>query len=286
MFRMLSLAMLAALAAVPARAACPELPAIARFAQAMLERRSPPPFPGLTPEDGACVQRQVIAFFAQPLGDVVGWKLGLTSAAAQQRLGVDRPVRGAIFFATLRAPSGSEVEAAFGAVPVVEADLLVRVSRAGLEAAGNDPVAILGHLDQVIPFIELADLVYAPEHRPSLGDLLAINVGARLGVVGTPIPVVANADFATRLGVMQVTLSEAGQPVARAPGSAILGHPLNAVAWLARDLSEAGRPLRPGDILSLGSFSAPQPARPGQAWQVTYEGLAAGEAPSVSVRLR
>lgn len=286
MRRILSVAMLMALAAAPARAACPELPAVARFAQAILERRSPAPFEGLSPEDGACVQRMLVATLAQPMGDVVGWKLGLTSAAIQQRFGISHPLRGAIFFGTLRAPSGSEIDARFAAVPVVEADLLVRIGRDGVETAGDDHVAILRHIDQVIPFIELPDLVYAADHRPSLGDLLAINVGARLGVVGTPIPVDASAGFAVRLGNMQVALSEGGREVSRVPGSAILGHPLNAVAWLARDLLRDGRRLRPGEYISLGSFSAPQPAEAGQDWQVTYHGLLPIEPPSVTVRLR
>ncbi|MBR0666945.1 fumarylacetoacetate hydrolase [Roseomonas hellenica] len=286
MRRIVILAMLAALATAPAHAACPDLAAIARFAQAILERRSPPPFANLTPEDGACVQQQLVATFAQPMGDVVGWKLGLTSPAIQQRFGIDRPLRGAIFFGTLRAPSGSEIDAGFGAVPVVEADLVVRIGREGVESAGDDHVAILRHIDQVIPFIELADLVYAPDHRPSIGDLLAINVGARLGVVGQPIPVEASPGFAARLGAMQVALSEGGREVSRAPGSAILGHPLNAVAWLARDLAREGRPLRAGEYISLGSLSAPQPARAGQEWQLAYHGLLDGAAPAVTVRLR
>ncbi|HEY4250963.1 MAG TPA: hypothetical protein VGM87_07170 [Roseomonas sp.] len=284
MRRVIFAAMLAA--AAPAQAACPDVPAVARFAQAILERRPPAPFPDLTPEDGACVQQRLVAVFGQAMGDPVGWKLGLTSREVQQRFGVDQPLRGTIFFGTLRARSGSEIEAGFGAVPVVEADLLVRIGRDGVETAGEDHVAILRHIDQVIPFIELPDLVYAGDYRPGHGDLLAINVGARLGVVGTPIPVDASAGFAARLGAMQVALEENGREVSRAPGSAILGHPLNAVAWLARDLLREGRRLRPGEYISLGSFSAPQPARPGQEWRVTYHGLLPVEPPSVTVRLR
>lgn len=285
MLRRLFTALLMGLALAPsAQAACPDDVAVARFAGQVLQRQSPTPFIGLSAADGRCVQNKLIAIFAQPLGDVVGYKLGLTNPAIQQRVGIDHPIRGAIFHATLRASSGAEIEARFAAVPVLEADMLVRIGMGGVEAALNDHAALIRHIDQVIPFIELPDLVYAPDHRPSLGDLLAINVGARLGIVGRPIAVTPSAEFAAALGRMSISLHQDGREVSRAPGAAILGHPLNALAWIARDLAREGRPLREGDIISLGSFSPPQPVAPGQVWTARYEGL--GEAQDVLVRFR
>jgi len=283
--RRLFAAILLGLALAPAaRAACPDDAAIARFAGQILQRQSPTPFAALSPADGRCVQDKLVAIFAQPLGDVVGFKLGLTNPAIQQRFGIDHPIRGAIFHATLRASSGAEIEARFAAVPVLEADMLVRVSMGGVETALNDHDALIRHIDQVIPFIELPDLVYAPDYRPSLGDLLAVNVGARLGVQGRPIAVTPSADFIAALGRMSISLHQDGREVSRAPGAAILGHPLNALAWIARDLAREGRHLREGDMISLGSFSPPQPVVAGQVWNARYEGL--GEAQDVMVRFR
>jgi 2-keto-4-pentenoate hydratase len=285
MLRRLFAAILLGLALAPAaRAACPDDAAIARFAGQILQRQSPTPFPALSSADGRCVQDKLIAIFAQPFGEAIGFKLGLTNPAIQQRFGIDHPIRGSIFHATLRASSGAEIEARFAAVPVLEADMLVRVSMSGVEAALNDHAALIRHIDQVIPFIELPDLVYAPNHRPSLGDLLAINVGARLGVQGRPIAVTPSADFIAALGRMSISLHQDGREVSRAPGAAILGHPLNALAWIARDLAREGRPLRQGDIISLGSFSPPQPVLAGQVWTARYEGL--DQAQDVVVRFR
>jgi 2-keto-4-pentenoate hydratase len=285
MARRLVAALLVSLALAPeARAACPDNAAIARFAGQVLQRQSPTPFAALSPADGRCVQDKLIALFAQPLGDVVGFKLGLTNPAIQQRFGIDHPIRGSIFHATLRASSGAEIDARFAAVPVLEADMLVRIGMGGVETALNHHAALIRHIDQVIPFIELPDLVYAPDHRPSLGDLLAVNVGARLGVVGRPIAVTPSAEFAAALGRMSISLHQDGREVSRAPSAAILGHPLNALAWIARDLAREGRPLREGDMISLGSFSPPQPVVAGQVWTARYEGL--GEAQEVLVRFR
>ena len=285
MARRLVAALLVSLALAPeARAACPDDAAIARFAGQVLQRQSPAPFAALSPADGRCVQERLVALFAQPLGDVVGFKLGLTNPAIQQRFGIDHPIRGSIFHATLRASSGAEIEARFAALPVLEADMLVRIGMGGVETALNHHAALIRHIDQVIPFIELPDLVYAPDHRPSLGDLLAVNVGARLGVVGRPIAVTPSAEFAAALGRMSISLHQDGREVSRAPSAAILGHPLNALAWIARDLAREGRHLREGDMISLGSFSPPQPVVAGQVWTARYEGL--GEAQDVVVRFR
>ena len=54
--------------------------------------------------------------------------------------------------------------------------------------------------------------------------------------------------------------------------------------WLARDLQRSGIVLKPGDLLSLGSFTPLTPPQPGQAIRVIYQGLPGD--PSVSVRFR
>jgi 2-keto-4-pentenoate hydratase len=75
-----------------------------------------------------------------------------------------------------------------------------------------------------------------------------------------------------------------GRELDSGKGSAILDHPLNAVIWLADDLKKSGITLKPGDLLSLGSFSRPLSPQAGQTVRVIYEGLPGN--PSVSVRFR
>jgi 2-keto-4-pentenoate hydratase len=289
-----ALCALAALLPLPLAAACPTVPEVAGLAAAILERRTPPPpRTDLSMADALCARERLVAVLAQPFGDQVGWKVGLTNPAAQQRFGVPHPVAGAIFHGTLRERSGAELPARFGIVPAVESDLLVRIRDEGVNEAGDDPVALLRHIEAVIPFIELPDLVYGGNAPWSGPLLLSINVGARLGVLGEEIPAEATPDFAARLASMTVTLRESmtGAPshdtreLSRASGSALLGHPLNALAWLVRDLREHGRRLRAGDYVSLGGFSPALPAEAGRRYTATYEGLAAAPV-SVDVRLR
>lgn len=276
----------AALLPLQAGAACPDVPEVARLAAAVLERRAPPAPPaGMSMADALCARDRLVAVLAQPWGDQVGWKVGLTNPAAQQRFGVPHPVSGAIFHGTLRERSGAELPAGFGTVPAVESDLLVRIADEGVNEAGDDPVALLRHVAAVIPFIELPDLVHGANTAWNGPLLVSINVGARLGVLGEEIPAEATPDFARRLGAMTVVLADDTRELSRAPGSALLGHPLNALAWLVRDLKEQGRRLHAGDYVSLGGFSPALPVQAGRTYTATYEGLAAGPV-SVTVRLR
>jgi 2-keto-4-pentenoate hydratase len=176
------------------------------------------------------------------------------------------------------------VAANFGATSQVEADFLVRVRSARINQAGRDHLAILRELTEVIPYVELPDLgltggVTGPQ-------LLAGNVGARLGVLGRPIPVQATQAFADALQNMTVTTTDdTGRQLAQAPGRAVLGHPLNAVAFLIEDLAKQGKRLEAGQMLSIAGYSPPMNVQPGRTYTVTYTGLVA-EPVAVSVRVR
>ncbi|MXP64714.1 hypothetical protein E0493_15280 [Roseomonas sp. M0104] len=253
---------------------CPDDAAMQALAASLLAKAPVQPFGrSLSLADGLCAQRKLVPAMEKQLGPVVGWKVGLTNEAAQKRFGVDHPLAGPIYQATVKAHSGDTLPADFAAVPVAEADLIVRVKDEGIAEAGEDHVAILRHLDQVIPFIELPDRALADLKQMDGPNLLAIGVGARLGVVGDPITPEATEDFARRLGSMSVRFATEQKELATAPGTALLGHPLNVIPWLVKDLKARGTALKAGDLISLGGFSPALPAEAGRTYTVTYTGL-------------
>ena len=239
--------------------------------------RTPAPNPqNLSDADGACTRAKVNALLAQKLGKVVGYKAGLTNPAVQKRFNTDKPVWGKLYEGMVL-PSGAAVDAAFGARALYEADMLVRVKSTAINHA-RTPMDVLDAIDQVIPFIELPDLmVQAPPQLNGAG-VTAINVGARLGVAGAPIAVPAyrGERFAMleALADMNVSLTDAsGARLGGGKGSDILEHPLNAVVWLAGALAQEGLAMQPGDLISLGSFSPLLPPKPGLSVTATYDGL-------------
>jgi len=234
-------------------------------------------------KDAECGRKRLVQKLELTLGRVVGYKAGLTNPAVQKRFGVSAPLRGMLLQKMLL-KEGEEVPARFGARPVFEADLLVVVKDSGIHRARTHLEA-LRSLSLVIPFIELPDLFVAAGEKLTASLIVFINVGARLGVVGRGIPVEPTEEFAERLASMRVRMTDQdGKELGSANGAAILGHPLNAVLWLARDLENSGERLEAGDLLSLGSFTAPMPPRPGLAVTVRYEGLPGN--PRVAVRFR
>jgi 2-keto-4-pentenoate hydratase len=237
----------------------------------------------LSMADGECGRRRLVERMEAVDNRVVGYKAGLTSRAAQERMGVTSPVRG-VLLEKMLLKDGAEVPAHFGARPVYEADLLVVVKDAAIQRAKTHLDA-LRSISMVVPFIELPDLVVAEGEKLSAPLIVSLNVGARLGVEGRGIPAQATPEFAAALANMRVVVSgQNGAEIASARGAAILDHPLNAVLWLAQELDRSGVKLKPGDLLSLGSFTAPMTPRPGLAVKVRYEGLPGN--PEVSVRFR
>jgi 2-keto-4-pentenoate hydratase len=274
------------LVATPAAAEeCPEIVRQILEAQLAREPMAAPDVPDI--EMAQCVQEGVVTGLA---GEPIGWKVGLTSGATQERLGVDEPVVGRLLQGMLL-EDGARAERDFAARPMIEADLMVRVADAGIMQA-TDQETVLAHLDAFIPFIELADLVIAEGEELTAEVITAVNVGARLGVVGEPVGMEVNDEWLAALGGMTVRVEatdEEGAPtevLGDYPGGEILGHPLEAVLWLVRHLEERGGILEAGDLISLGSFGPPLDVPAEGGIRVTYLRLPGGEEPSVLARFR
>jgi 2-keto-4-pentenoate hydratase len=235
----------------------------------------------MTMEEASRIRDGLVAELSASQGKVVGYKAGLTNPAVQKRFGTNSPVRG-VLLEKMLLDDGAEVPVKFGAIPFFEADLVVVVKDEGINQA-KTPADVLKHVASIRPFIELPDLVTVKEQPLTAAVITSFNVGARLGVLGKPIA--PSPDMVDALGKMMVVMRDQdGKELAKVPGVAILGHPLNAVVWLAEDMAKSGGKLRAGDILSLGSFTPPNFPKAGSTITVTYEGLPGN--PSVSARFK
>lgn len=234
-------------------------------------------------EDAQCTRRMLVVELGKTQGKIVGYKAGLTNKAVQQRFGFPQPIYG-MLFENMLLQDGAVVPAKFGSRPVFEADLVVEVKDDGINQA-TTPLEVLKHISKIYPFIELPDLVVA-EGEPLNGAIItAINVGARLGVLGKPFAAEATAEMVTALAEMKVVMRDQdGKELAKGSGAGILEQPLNAVIWLAQDLAKDGIRLRAGDLLSLGSFTPLLPPKSGTGAKVSYQGLPGNPTVSVSFK--
>ena len=226
-------------------------------------------------DEALVVQRGFVAGLMPDLGKPVGYKVGLVTRAMQERFHTTQPVRG-VLLEKMLVSDHAEVPANFGVNLLLEADLIVTVKDKGIHNA-TTPLEVVKHLKDVVAFIELPDSFLATNVPMDAAMLTAVNVGARLGVVGQRIPVKGNQKFVDALAAMTVSLTdETGKTLGKAQGLTILDHPLNAVLWLVEDLHQAGITLKPGDMLSLGSVMMMPSVPVGKKITVHYDGLPGG----------
>ena len=263
--------------AADARSRCLSNSEIAQWAQAYAARQplSNPP-EGMTAEDAACTRAKFQQLLAREHGELVGYKVDLSNVHLQKSFRTHEPVWGS-YYRSMLLPNNSAVPAQFGAHPLYKANLLVRVKSSGINNA-QTPDEVLSHLDQVIPYIELADILVQKPTQLTAHNLTAINAGIRLGVMGHPLAVPKDGKAKQRmlreLGTMSVhVIGPNGRILARGKGSDVMGHPLKSVIWLAGALRQQGQELKPGQWVSLGAMSPMQRARAGTRMTVAYPGL-------------
>lgn len=226
----------------------------------------------LSLEQGLQIQQQFVSHLQPQLGEVIGYKAALTNQSAQERFGVKHPLWGMLLTRML-IPNHSVISANFGSRPMLEGDLMVRVGSEAINQAATRQEA-LAALDAVIPFVELPDLVYSSDVKVDAAHLQAINVGARLGVVGNAIPLAATKAWEQRLGNIDLTIiDETGRELGKGNSRVLLGHPLDVVLWLKNTLQEQGKPLKSGDLLSLGTITPLISVQSGTTIKARYNGL-------------
>ncbi len=241
-------------------------------------------------EHARAVRNIFIGELSKDFGVLIGYKAGITNPAMQRRLGVKEPVLGMLLKSMLL-KNGSELSARFGAVPMAEGDLLLRVGSEEINKAKTIEEAVK-HIDAVIPFLELPDLTFVKGARLTGPMISAVNVGARYGVMGEVVPVDGTnngQEWIKRLQDMsvEIIIRETHEKELRRHsnglGSAVMGNPLNAVLWIRDAVAAEGGRLKKGDLLSVGNITALLPVKPGETVRASYSGLTPKGSVTVSV---
>ncbi len=229
-----------------------------RLADAERRRVPIPPLtgtvPGLSVPDAYAVQQVNIARRVAEGARIIGHKVGLTSAAMQRMLGVDQPDFGHLLDTMV--VSGT-VAAADYLQPRAEVEIAF-VLRAPLRGPGVTVDDVLAATDHVRAAIEIIDSRIA-DWRITLADTVADNASSAGVVLGERRVPLDGLDLAALEGRTLVD----GEVAERGRGTAVLGHPAAAVAWLADTLGRRGAGLEPGHVVLPGAFARAVPVAPG-----------------------
>ncbi len=206
---------------------------------------------------------------AQRLADgerLVGWKVGLTSVAMQQALGVDQPDYGAIL-SGWTVPDDADLPLAALIAPRVEAEVCFHLGRP-LRGPGVTVADVLAATEAVSPAIEVIDSRIR-DWRLTLVDTIADMASSARIVVGPARVAPTDID----LKAVRVVLERDGEPVAEGVGAACLGDPAAAVAWTANTLGSLGVTLEAGQIVMSGALHAAPFVREPGSYRARFEGV-------------
>lgn len=186
---------------------------------------------------------------------IIGRKIGLTSKAIQQQVGVDQPDFG-FLFSDMGVADGEGTPMATLLQPRVEAEIAF-VLGADLDDEITD-ASIRDAIDHAVMALEIVDSRVA-NWDITVADTIADNASSGTYVLGSRK--LTLDEFEPRDTLMEMTLD--GEVVSTGNGAACLGDPLAALGWLARTARDFGEPLRAGQLVLSGALGPMVPVQAG-----------------------
>lgn len=217
-------------------------------------------------ESGYAVQRLVTHAALADGRKIIGAKIGLTSPAVQQQLGVDRPDLG-VLFADMARSEDQPIDFAELLQPRIEAEVAFFLG-ADLDRPDLDLHMVRDAVDTAVAALEIVDSRVAGWDI-RLVDTVADNASSGLYLLGAKPERLRELD----LSAITMAMTADGELVSEGSGAACLGDPCVALLWLARTMRQFGSPLRAGDLVLSGALGPMVAVRPDTTYAATIEGL-------------
>jgi 2-keto-4-pentenoate hydratase len=244
--------------------------AAALLARAEAEREPVRPlaetFPAMDVVDSYEIQLINIRSRLESGAAVLGHKVGLSSLAMQQMMGVDEPDYGHLLD-DMALSEDRPAEVSRYCYPRVEVEVGFILGQS-LPGEGCTEEDVLAATEYVAPAIELIDSRIV-DWRIGLVDTIADNASSAGFVLGTER---VRPDQVDLLGI-DATLTRNGEMVAEGRSDAVLGNPVTAVAWLAQKVASFGVRLEAGHVILPGSCTRAIDVRPGDDFLADFKGL-------------
>jgi 2-keto-4-pentenoate hydratase len=223
-------------------------------------------YDGLTVDDAYAIQQIQIRRRIEGGAAVIGFKVGLTSAAMQQQIGVYEPDFGHLLSDMLH-PADAPIDASRFRQPRAEPEIALVLDR-DLHGPGLSVADVMSATAYALPAIEIIDSRIT-DWKIGLVDTVADNASSG-GIVLGQSPVPASGRDLSLAGCV---FRRNGRIVGTGAGAAVLGSPWHAATWLANTLTARGVELAAGSIVLTGSITAAVPVTAGDAVTVTIDGL-------------
>lgn len=202
----------------------------------------------ITVEDAYYIQLETVKLKEAQGRSVIGKKVGLTSKAMQKMLQVDEPDYGHLFD-DMKVESGDVVDTKTMIAPRIEAEIgfMLKDDLVGPNITFLD---VIMATDYVVPTLEIIDSRIA-DWKIKLIDTVADNGSSAKVVIGDGKKNLESIHLRTN----GMILKKNEEIVATGSGAAALGHPAEAIAWLANKLSDFNITLQKGELILPGALS-------------------------------
>ncbi|MDD2610002.1 MAG: 2-oxopent-4-enoate hydratase [Giesbergeria sp.] len=222
--------------------------------------------PDITIADAYAVQQRMMARRLAAGEIVIGKKIGVTSKAVMNMLGVFQPdfgwlTDGMVYNEGEAIPADSLIQ------PKAEGEIAFMLKKT-LKGPGITAADVLAATDGVMACFEIVDS-RIQDWKIKIQDTVADNASCGVFVLGDRLVDPRDVDLAT----CGMVLEKNGEIVATGAGAAALNHPANAVAWLANTLGEHGIALEAGEVVLSGSLGIMVPVAAGDNLRVTIGGI-------------
>jgi 2-keto-4-pentenoate hydratase len=218
-------------------------------------------------EDAYAVGRLVTEMKVTNGRVIKGHKVGLTSRAMREITGATEPDYGTLFDNWFL-DEGSRVSMSTMNRPLVEIEL-VFVLKEDLGGPSVNAVDVIRATDFITPAIEVVDTRYRVGGKPGIVDSVSDAASCGFVMVG------GNQVSLTDIDVRHVggALYKNGEVVESGTAAAVMGNPINSVAWLARKLDEFGVVMQAGHSILSGSFIRMHPITAGESFVADFGSL-------------
>lgn len=184
------------------------------------------------------------------LGPIIGHKIGCTTPVMQKFLNIGSPCAGDMFSKSCF-PEKAVIKRADYLRPGVECEIAIILGN-DIPAVGHPPTlaSVTNAVGAVMAAIEIVDDRYTDFRTLGVETLIADNFFNAGCVLGTPVTDWQKCDLSAIMGRMEIN----GVPVGEGSGALVMGHPFEALLWLARSRHARGLGLEKGHVILLGSL--------------------------------
>lgn len=229
-----------------------------------IERFTKHRYPDLSVEQAYHIQEALIQIKRMEGDTVVAPKMGLTSKAKWDQMGVDKPIYGYIFD-SMRVEG--DIEFANYIHPKIEPEIGI-VLASDMQGPGVTKEDVLQNIEYVFSVVEVIDSRYT-DFDFHLGDVIADNASSKGYIFSKEQISLDKIDLANE--TVQVTIND--EIVAEGIGSNVLDHPAESIAALVNMLGANGQKVKKGEPIMTGGMTSAVLIEPGDVIKVTYSTL-------------